>query len=650
MSRVEVKFACKGPSRPRNDRQLIRYHGYMNETVLYVGTEAEGLRRVINDREPADRPNAFTTTSVSDAVDRLIGGRFDRVLLGSGTETRDVRVLLRLADTDPSLTTLSRREAHESLDDDLAALVDGTFDPDDPESDGPLAAVGEPVGDAASGAVSATRPTASADDAVDDPLTESATGIACVDRDGTYLWVNDRMADSIDGPDGDVVGRSLRDAPPEDLTADLPELWAHAVRTGAKQRTVVSDGPSSRSVTIRPIDGDRYLLLEEPHEPEFAFTGKYLDRLADLFFIVDFDGRLVYWNEAVSEVTGYSDVELGELDAFRLFDSGDRDRAVEAVERVRSDGEHSIELRLATSDGETIPYQFSASVVEDDAGRPLYVCGIGRDITTKIEMQAEIESVVDDLRESNAELERFAYVASHDLKEPLRTIQSFLRLLENRYGDELGDDGSEYVEFAIDGAARMSSMIDDLLEYSRGGGEVSFEAVDTEAVFEEVIENLRSTIAESGARITAGSLPTVAADRTLVVQLFQNLVENAITHADGRPQVHVTAEPAGEMVRFAVADENGGMTEAETEGIFEIFSSGHDETGSGIGLATCEKIVESHGGSIGVESEAGVGSVFHFTLPKTPPSGGEQGDAAAVPADAVGSVDPSTHGDGGAQR
>ena len=603
----------------------------MNETVLYVGTDAEALRRGINDRKPADRPNVFATTSVSDAVDRLIGGRFDRVLLGAGTETRDVRVLLRLAATDPSLTTLSRRAAHESLDDDLAALVDGTFEPDDTDSNGPLAAVGEPV---------------------DDPIWESATGIACVDRDGTYLWVNDRMADRVDGPDGDVVGRSLRDAPPADLTDDLPELWAHAVRTGAKQRTVVSDGPSSRSVTIRPIDGDRYLLLEEPHEPEFAFTGKYLDRLTDLFFVVDFDGRLVYWNEAVSEVTGYSDVELGELDAFRLFDSGDRERAVEAIERVRSDGEHSIELRLVTSDGETIPYQFSASVVEDDAGRPLYVCGIGRDITTRIEMQAEIESVVDDLRESNAELERFAYVASHDLKEPLRTIRSFLRLLENRYGDELGDDGSEYVEFAIDGATRMSSMIDDLLRYSRVGGEVSFEAVDTEAVFEAVIENLRSTIAESGARITADSLPTVAADRTLVVQLFQNLVENAITHADDRPQVHVTAEPAGEAVRFAVADENEGMTEAETEGIFELFSSGHDEAGTGIGLATCEKIVESHGGSIGVESEPGVGSEFHFTLPKTPPSGGEHGDVAAVPADAVGPADPSTYGDGdgGAQR
>lgn len=623
----------------------------MNETVLYVGTDAEALRRSIDDREPADRPNVFATTSVSDAVDRLVDGRFDRLLLGSGTEARDVRVLLRLADADPSLTTLAHRAVNDSLAGDLTALVDGAFDPDDPESNGPLAAVGDPADGTAAGPVSGERSTApSGGD--HGSLRGSADRIACVDRNGTYLWVNDPMADSIDGPDADgdgpdadVVGRSLRDAPPDGFAADLPELLAHAVRTGTERRTVVSEGPSSRSVTVRPIDEDRFLLFEEPHEPDFAFDGRYLDRLSDLVFVVDFDGTLVNWNEAVSEVTGYSDVELGELSAFQLFDRDDRERVVEAIEVVRSDGEHSIELQLVTNEGEEVPYQFSASLVEDDAGNPLYVCGIGRDITERVEMQAAIESVVDELKQSNDELERFAYVASHDLKEPLRTVQSFLRLLENRYADELGDDGTEYVEFAVDGAVRMSSMIDDLLEYSRVGSDMSFETVDTEAVFEEVTRNLWLAIDESDAELTAGSLPTVAADRTLVVQLFQNLVDNAITHADDRPRIHVTAEPAGEMVRFAVADENEGMTEAETEGIFELFSSGHDEAGTGIGLATCKKIVESHGGSIGVESEAGTGSEFHFTLPKTPPSDGERGDVTAVAADAAGSADPSSSGD-----
>ena len=233
--------------------------------------------------------------------------------------------------------------------------------------------------------------------------------------------------------------------------------------------------------------------------------------------------------------------------------------------------------------------------------------------------ETELAETVDRLERSNDELERFAYVASHDLQEPLRMVTSYLRLLEDRYGEDLDEDAEEFIDFAVDGAERMKGMIQGLLEYSRvdtHGG--TFEPSDCEAVVEEATTNLRIAIEESDADLTVESLPTVVADETKLVQLFQNLIGNAVEHSgDGSPRIRVSAERGGDEWVFSVSDDGEGIDPDDADHVFEMFNDldGGGETGRGIGLAVCEKIAERHDGRIWVESGSDEGATFRFTIP-----------------------------------
>jgi signal transduction histidine kinase len=239
------------------------------------------------------------------------------------------------------------------------------------------------------------------------------------------------------------------------------------------------------------------------------------------------------------------------------------------------------------------------------------------DITDLRETQAELESQMDQLEESNERLQQFAYIASHDLQEPLRMVSSYMSLLESEYKDELDDEAQEYIDFAADGADRMQQMIDALLEYSRvrTDGE-AFAETDANAVLTETLQSLELRIDESGATVTSDDLPTVEADRSQLGQLFQNLISNAIDHADG-PTIHVGSETRAYAVVFSVTDDGPGIPESQQETIFELFRRGdRDGDGTGMGLAICDRIVSRHGGDIWVESEEGEGATFSFSIPR----------------------------------
>ncbi|QLG61326.1 sensor histidine kinase [Halorarum salinum] len=233
--------------------------------------------------------------------------------------------------------------------------------------------------------------------------------------------------------------------------------------------------------------------------------------------------------------------------------------------------------------------------------------------------RTELERAIQQVEASNERLEQFAYAASHDLREPLRMVSSYLQLIEGRYGDELDEDGREFVGFAVDGADRMRNMIDGLLAYSRVETKGNpFEPVDLEAVLEDALADLQVMIEERDAEITAGPLPRVRGDATQLRQLLQNLLSNAIEYSDERPRVDVSAERQGSEWEISVRDEGIGIDPADQTRIFEIFRRLHavDEySGSGIGLALCQRIVERHGGRIRVESTPGDGSTFSFTVP-----------------------------------
>ncbi|MFG3439047.1 ATP-binding protein [Nonomuraea sp. NPDC047897] len=226
-----------------------------------------------------------------------------------------------------------------------------------------------------------------------------------------------------------------------------------------------------------------------------------------------------------------------------------------------------------------------------------------------------------ELRRSNGELEQFAYVASHDLQEPLRKVASFTQMLEQRYGDRLDDRARQYIHYAVDGAKRMQSLINDLLDFSRVG-RVSGErtAVDAGAALAAALDNLAGAVEDTGAVVTSGPLPRVVGNRLQLTQLFQNLVENAIKfRSDEPPRVHLTAGRAGGMWEFACSDNGIGVEPRYADRIFLIFQRLHPRDvypGTGIGLALCRKIVEYHGGRLWLDGDAaGPGATFRWTLP-----------------------------------
>ncbi|NUC70891.1 histidine kinase [Haloterrigena sp. SYSU A558-1] len=245
--------------------------------------------------------------------------------------------------------------------------------------------------------------------------------------------------------------------------------------------------------------------------------------------------------------------------------------------------------------------------------------------------ERRLEEVVAELEASNEQLEQFAHAASHDLQEPLRMVTNYLELLEDRCGDELDDDGEEFLAYAVDGAERMHAMIDGLLEYSRVDTQGEpFEAVDLDAVLDDVLTDLQFRIDETDTELTREPLPTVEGDERQLQQLFQNLLTNAIDYSgDDPPRIHVSATREGATRTVSVRDEGVGIDSDDADRIFDVFqrlNSADERAGSGIGLALCDRIVDRHGGEIRVDSASGAGSTFSFTLT----SGERAADPAAV--------------------
>ena len=313
------------------------------------------------------------------------------------------------------------------------------------------------------------------------------------------------------------------------------------------------------------------------------------------------------------------------------------DRAIVArtrTEIAQGRNPEPFEYRIIRPDG-TVRHIYREVAVEFDADRkPLYMIGTIRDITEKKAAEDalrrkthEVEERNDELQRSNAELEQFAYVASHDLQEPLRMVASYCQLLQRRYKDKLDGDANEFIAFAVEGANRMQRLINDLLAYSRvgrkGGDPVPLEFGE---IVQAALDNLKSAIADSGATVTVGTMPRIVGVRLQLAQLMQNLVSNAIKfRRDGvTPTVAVTAQRDGTMWRIVVEDNGIGIEPQYVERVFLIFQRLHGRDkypGTGIGLAIAKKVIDYHGGRIWIESMPGQGSRFNFTLPANTENG-----------------------------
>ncbi len=404
----------------------------------------------------------------------------------------------------------------------------------------------------------------------------------------------------------------------------------------------------------------RDITEHKKYEKRILQQAKLIDLSFDAIIVAQYDGGIKFWNHGAEELYGYSKNEAIGHPVHKLLSTNSSIYWYKIEEKLKQGGIWEGELQHQTKDGSNITVSSRIQIIEENGIEMLLETN--RDITwrKKIEKhnkklleeerqlteeltatneelhatteelrtsneeqnktQIKLRELVNKLKISNKELEQFAYVASHDLQEPLRMVSSFTQLLERRYRNQLDDNADDYIDFIVDGAKRMKDLIDDLLTFSRFSKEtITFEVVLMDVALDNVLNNLKAYIKENNAEITFNNLPTIECDRIQIQQLLQNLLTNAIKfHGDKPPQIHISAHELDNELLFSIADNGIGIDPRHQEQIFDIFKRLHtrqEYEGTGIGLSICKRIVERHGGQLWVESELGKGTTFYFTIP-----------------------------------
>jgi PAS domain S-box-containing protein len=445
----------------------------------------------------------------------------------------------------------------------------------------------------------------------------------------------------------ELVGQPVKNIIPEgfaerliaDGTRTAADALAQQIGTGIEliaRRKDGSDFPIE--IMLSPLESTEGILVtaairdisvRKAAEGHLAqMEGRYrglLEAAPDAMVVVNQSGEIVLLNVQAEKQFGYRRDELlgqkvkniiPEGFAERLIADGTRTAAEALAQQIGT----GIELRGRRKYGSEFPIEIMLSPLESSEG--ILVTAAIRDITERKKSEQYLVKTVGELKRSNDELQQFAYVASHDLQEPLRMVASYTQLLAKRYKGRLDSDADEFIAYAVDGSNRMQGLIQDLLAYSRAGtnGKALHE-ISSEKALKDALANLRATIQESGAVVTHDSLPVITTDDTQLTQVFQNLIGNAIKYRSGEvPRVHVCAtKNGGQEWIFSVRDNGLGIDPQYFEKIFVLFQRLHGREefkGTGIGLTICKKIVERLGGRIWVESQPEKGSTFHFALPE----------------------------------
>jgi len=340
----------------------------------------------------------------------------------------------------------------------------------------------------------------------------------------------------------------------------------------------------------------------------------------------DRTGTIRYWNPGAERMFGLSAAETVGQPLAMLMPATSRDSSMASLSQIvethdQTGSQRTMELTCRRKDGTEFPAEISLSSWDTSQG--VFFTGILRDITERKQAEQALQDKNEELGRSNQELEQFAYVASHDLQEPLRMVSNYTQMLATRYRDRLDGDAIEFIEFAVDGAKRMQALIHDLLEYARVGTRgKEFKPTPCDRIVQDAVANLSGAIADAGAEVAIGELPTLRCDGVQLTQVFQNLIGNALKfrRPDVAPIIRVMARREGHDWVFDIADNGIGIAPKYFERIFQMFQRLHgrgEYEGTGIGLALCKKIVERHGGRIAVTSTPGEGTTFSFTIPES---------------------------------
>lgn len=460
----------------------------------------------------------------------------------------------------------------------------------------------------------------------------SADLLCVLDKHGCFNALNPAWENICGADYPALVGQSYLDlVHPQDRRASLETLQAlGAVNCSAELENRMRCKPHEfRWIHwhLCAVDGEIFASGRDigEHKRAEQKLKAFLEFAPDAMIVVDAQGKIAQINAQTEKLFGYVREELIGQAIETLIPQRYHSRHVKHRQHFSQHPQArpmgtDMDLYAVRKDGSEFPAEISLGPAHSE--NDTFVLTAVRDISHRKQLEQALARKVEDLARSNAELEQFAYVASHDLQEPLRMISSFTQLLARRYQGQLDADADQYIAFAVEGAARMQHLINDLLIYSRAGTrEDRIERSDCNRLLKTVLDNLHATITENQAHIEVGPLPTLMADPTQLAQLFQNLISNAIKYRNDRPlQIDIRAAYKDDAWVFSVADNGIGIAPQYFERIFQIFKRLHSHAeyaGTGIGLAICKRIVQRHGGRIWVESEPGVGSTFYFTMTNT---------------------------------
>ncbi len=462
--------------------------------------------------------------------------------------------------------------------------------------------------------------------------------VATTDVEGTITYANDKFCAISKYTREELLGQNHRILKSGRHSTEFFRQMYHTIANGEVWRGEVCNRAKDGSfhwldTSIVPFldNGGKvrqYMAIRtditrnrQEEEVRGRLAAAVVDSSDDAIISKDLEGTINSWNRGAEKIFGYSASDVIGKPMLMLFLPDRVNEESEILQRIRrGESVEHFETHRVRKDGKKIDVSVTISPIKDASGAIVGASKIARDITARKQDEERLAGQAEELARSNADLEQFAYVASHDLQEPLRMVTAYTQLLAERYRGKLDENADKFIGYASEGAQRMQVLIQDLLAFSRLGrnGFISVN-VDCNTVIGEVLQVLAPAMQASGAVVTHGELPAVWADRTQVAQIFQNLLGNALKfRGKEAPRVAVQAERSGDRWLFSVRDNGIGIEPEYAETIFVVFQRLHARTeypGNGIGLAICKKIIEHNGGKIWVESQVGSGSTFKFTLP-----------------------------------